>query len=774
MGLSFLTPLLLGGAALVAVPIVLHLAMRRKPVPHSFPALRFLQEKRLANRRRLRLNHLLLLLLRIAAIVLLAVALARPTLRAAGWIGESEGPVAVAFVFDTAPRMLLRKANRSRLEDAVAIARELIEKLPKGSEVAVVDTSGRPVAFSPSAQAASSALDRLQASPQAIPLPTAVDAAASLLAESERGRRELYLFTDLSLAAWESGEPAAAVLARHPEVSPVVVDVGVEEPSNFALDSIRLPAERVSATAPLELTVERSRLGASQQRSVAVEIVQPNGEYARRAVQPVDWDETGCEPLTFTIAGLEKGTRQGRVVIVGADDLDADNVRYFSVAVDATPRVLVVAPRPAARTGRFLSEAIAPAALARDGRGRLQVSVVDVDDFRGQLWDDYDGIVLVDPPPLEDRTWAQLGDWVRHGRGLVVWLGPQATTPEAFNTPESRRTLGGGLARIWRDESGENYLSPRQLDHPMLAVFRRVADTVPWQDFPVFRHWEFAVPPAGAAAGGELPGGREPLSGARPLVGYRDGTPAVLEHTLGQGTVVVITTPVSQPADDPQAWNVLATGFEPWPFVVLANESLLYAMNTREEHNVITGQPAVLRVPADLEAAVVVETPADDEFPAAVDPLQRTVTVSSTREPGNYRVLAGGQVGGFRGGFSANLPPAATDCRRLAAEDAEELFGANTPLARSGDEIVREVYLERVGTELSGWLIVLVAVVMAGDWIVANRFYAPRDDSEPPARPAEDFAAGRVEMPAATVKPSSPPRAEEASSEVDEWDDLED
>ena len=443
MGLSFLTPLLLGGAALVAVPIVLHLAMRRKPVPHDFPALRFLQERRIANRRRLRLNHLLLLLLRMAAIVLLALALARPTLRAAGWLGEAEGPVVVAFVIDTSPRMLLRKANRSRLEDAAAIARDLIERLPRGSEIAIVDTSGRPLAFAPSRQAAIAALDRLAAGSQAIPLATAVDAAANLVAESQLGRRELYLFTDLSLAAWETGEPAAAVLARHPQVSPVVIDVGVEDPSNFSLDSVRLPAERVSATAPLELTVERSRQGPAEERSVAVEIVQPDGRYARRAVQPVEWDEAGCEPLTFAIAGLEKGTRQGRVVIVGADDLDADDARYFSVEVDATPRVLVVASEPADRTGRYVAEAIAPAALARDGRSRLECSLLGIDDFREQAWDDYDGIVLVDPPPLDDRTWAELGDWVRFGRGLVVWLGPQATTPEAFNTNESRLTLGG-------------------------------------------------------------------------------------------------------------------------------------------------------------------------------------------------------------------------------------------------------------------------------------------------------------------------------------------
>ena len=63
MGLSFLTPMLLGGAALIVVPLVLHLVMRRKPVKLDFPALRFLRERSVANRRRLQVNHLLLLLL---------------------------------------------------------------------------------------------------------------------------------------------------------------------------------------------------------------------------------------------------------------------------------------------------------------------------------------------------------------------------------------------------------------------------------------------------------------------------------------------------------------------------------------------------------------------------------------------------------------------------------------------------------------------------------------------------------------------------------------
>ena len=48
--MGFLTPMLLAGSLLVAVPIVLHLTMRRQPQRHTFPALQFVQARREANR----------------------------------------------------------------------------------------------------------------------------------------------------------------------------------------------------------------------------------------------------------------------------------------------------------------------------------------------------------------------------------------------------------------------------------------------------------------------------------------------------------------------------------------------------------------------------------------------------------------------------------------------------------------------------------------------------------------------------------------------------
>jgi hypothetical protein len=128
-------------------------------------------------------------------------------------------------------------------------------------------------------------------------------------------------------------------------------------------------------------------------------------------------------------------------------------------------------------------------------------------------------------------------------------------------------------------------------------------------------------------------------------------------------------------------------------------------------------------------ATAFVSTPGGDDFPAPVDQRRGTVTVTTTQVPGNYRVRSGGDVGGVARGFSANLAAESIDARRLADAGLVAALGPGYRLAKSEAELVRDVKLERVGAELSGWFILLAALAMAGDWIVANRFYAPRDDA---------------------------------------------
>src|ERR1700694_5647100 len=101
--MTFLHAYLLGGLALLSVPVLVHFLMRQKPRRMPFPAFRFLQQRGAVNRRRMRLQHLLLLLLRMLALAGLCFALSQPRLSLPKAWADALGlggprPAAVAFV----------------------------------------------------------------------------------------------------------------------------------------------------------------------------------------------------------------------------------------------------------------------------------------------------------------------------------------------------------------------------------------------------------------------------------------------------------------------------------------------------------------------------------------------------------------------------------------------------------------------------------------------------------------------------------------------------
>ena len=81
--MGFLYPAFLAGAAAIGIPIVLHF-LRRDIVPEvPFSAVRLLRRSPIARSRRRRLRDLILLAARVAALILLALAFARPYLAGA-------------------------------------------------------------------------------------------------------------------------------------------------------------------------------------------------------------------------------------------------------------------------------------------------------------------------------------------------------------------------------------------------------------------------------------------------------------------------------------------------------------------------------------------------------------------------------------------------------------------------------------------------------------------------------------------------------------------
>jgi hypothetical protein len=219
--MTFVFPIVLGGLALLAVPVLIHLILRQKPRTLPFPAFRFLLQRHKTNLRKLRLRHLLLLALRMLLLAAACLALARPKILSESLRLNADSPVAAVLIFDTSYSMEYKvPGGVTRLEEAKKRGLELLDELPEGSRVAVLDTaenapSSRGAWYLSPAQARD-CIDGLRLRPANAPVTTRLENGYRLLADlaqSDDGRgrslpRLLCVFSDRTRACWDGGRLA--------------------------------------------------------------------------------------------------------------------------------------------------------------------------------------------------------------------------------------------------------------------------------------------------------------------------------------------------------------------------------------------------------------------------------------------------------------------------------------------------------------------------------------------------------------------------------------
>lgn len=130
---------LLAGVILAGLPILLHLIMRAKPKKIEFPALRLLQTRQTSNSRRMRVRHLLLLILRAILIAVAVLALTRPSLPAARYgLRWYEWAVLIAVAAAAFGFYRWRSGKVANEEAASHVQRERRDKLKSWSVIGAV------------------------------------------------------------------------------------------------------------------------------------------------------------------------------------------------------------------------------------------------------------------------------------------------------------------------------------------------------------------------------------------------------------------------------------------------------------------------------------------------------------------------------------------------------------------------------------------------------------------------------------------------------------
>ena len=239
--MTFVTPWLILGSLAIVIPVAIHLFLRRQPQKIEFPALRFVQQVEQTAKRSMRLRHLLLLLCRIGLIILLSLLLARPSItRSIG--ASSSSPTAAALLFDTSMRMNCQRDNQSLFDYALKEGQWVLSRLPGGSQIALIDSQTKTPAFAVDRSAAKYQMEQLKPGPGSLDFTGQIIKAAQVLESSSLGVKELYVFTDLSQAAWDAASAPAVASSLKKANSPTVyvIDVGSQNLVNDSVLPLRM------------------------------------------------------------------------------------------------------------------------------------------------------------------------------------------------------------------------------------------------------------------------------------------------------------------------------------------------------------------------------------------------------------------------------------------------------------------------------------------------------------------------------------------------------
>ena len=465
--MNFLAPVMLFGAAAVAIPIALHFFFRARHRIVPWAAMKFLLESIEQTSRRLRFQELLLLLTRCAVLALLAFAMARPMTAGARGSGRVDAVDAV-FVIDTSFSMGASEGAVTRFELEKNIALKTIEMLPPHSTVQIVTSSDRASLLGPRSPSnldqARELVKTLEISSLSTDFAPALVEAKKVFEHGTHPNKELYFFSDFQKSGFEQ-QPS------------LVVDTikDLNEKTNLML--VRCGSRPVKNAAIVGITAQSGIPRPGQRAGFAVLVRNTGSEPINdvRLTLTADGDDKNGDSQTIaTLDGNEtravtmsaKFDKIGPRVLsakIVFDEMPGDNVFDQVIPVREQVNILVVNGNPNEREAIlsstfFLDNALAPTSEKDRGKFFLQIREVEARlASPAQLAKaDLCFLVNVSMPSEQGKGTeaasrrsvvpsdflAELAVWVRQGHGLVVLPGTN-TLADAYN-----RELGAKLGLL--------------------------------------------------------------------------------------------------------------------------------------------------------------------------------------------------------------------------------------------------------------------------------------------------------------------------------------
>jgi hypothetical protein len=587
--MTFLNAILLGGLATGAVPLAIHLLHRSKARPVRWGAMQFLRVSAKENRRRPRVEELLLLLLRILVPMVLALCMARPVLEKlkSGLGGGSR--VSLVLVVDDTASMAVARGGQRMIEEARARAIRVVRSLPRGSDVAVVvpsDPENPWVAPTLDLQGAVRRLEALTFSASDAPLAGAVDTAVTMGTRMMHGLRLVTVISDFQRASWAAEDAAERVRvaerARGLPVAPTILSmpIGGGEVENLAVDALDFTALPVPAGRKVQFRAGLKAFGKKGFGSAKV-IWKVDG--VERFTDTVQVEAGQRSQSAFAVEFDRAGSHRVEVSTDG-DSMVADNQRFAVVrVVDPIPVLLVngePSNEPLQGETDFLEIALAAQTGAVKGPRLFDVTVARLDSVNAKQVTAATVVVLANVKHA-DSIRRELEERVNSGSGLLVFPGDKIDLN--WYRDHAYRGGKGWLPMAYREVRGGATgsgatvtIAEQRMTHPAFAMF---------EGGDVFRGGTLRMWHRLAGLEDALP------EGVTVPLRMEDGSPLLLERAFGDGVVMQAAFPVDSD------WG----NFPMRPFYVPMMQQLVayLASGVMPSLNVKVGQPVTIATMGD-------------------------------------------------------------------------------------------------------------------------------------------------------------------------------
>ncbi len=534
--MAFLAPLFFAALLTFAIPILIHLTQRERKQVVEFPSLMFLEKIPYQSVRRRRIRDWPLLAMRLAAILLIVLAFARPFFdRPIVALANVSGPREVVILLDRSYSM----GYGDRWARAQAEARQVVQGLTATDHATLV-------LFGTSAQAevrataelsrVTAAIDAAKVSAEATRYAPALKLAQRVLAESTLQSREVVMISDFQRSGWVRDENL-----RLPEGTTFrAVPIADAQTPNLTVSNVLPQRSTFSGQERITVAANVINRGPSAVNNVRVTL-----ELDGRAVeaQTVSVQPGAPAAISFQPFTLGRAYTRGTVRI-GDDALKQDNTFHFVVSPAQRVSVLLVEPSRASREASLYLQK----ALSIGSAPAFQVDMRDGESVGSTDLDRHRVVILNDVAALSSG--AELKAFVSKGGGLLVVLGERA------NWGTDSNDLLPGLPGNVVDRTGRGgALAELDFSHPVLELFKAPrSGNLTTARFFRYRAITMKPEPAGDKEGEQAPS-------RRVIARFDDGAVAMAERRIGSGNVLLWASTLDN------YWNDLALKPVYLPFV---------------------------------------------------------------------------------------------------------------------------------------------------------------------------------------------------------------